>query len=56
MSAASSSAAFDLRCEIREKMVVWLQEHHPRGLPPGTDAVRQPQGGEGAGAERAPAV
>ena len=33
MSAASSSAAFDLRCEIREKMVVWLQERHPRALP-----------------------
>src|SRR5215212_10955360 len=33
MSAASASAAFDLRCEIREKMVVWLQERHPRALP-----------------------
>ena len=33
MSAASSSAAFELRCEIRERMVVWLQTNHPRTLP-----------------------
>ena len=33
MSAASSGSAFDLRCEIREKMVVWLQEHYPKALP-----------------------
>jgi len=33
MSAASSGAAFNLRCDIREKMVVWLQEHYPQALP-----------------------
>ena len=32
MSAASSSAAFDLSCEIREKIVLWLQENHPKAL------------------------
>jgi small-conductance mechanosensitive channel len=33
MSAASSSAAFDLRCEVREAMMVWLQENSPGALP-----------------------
>jgi small-conductance mechanosensitive channel len=33
MSAGASSASFELRCEIRERMVVWLQENHPRALP-----------------------
>ncbi|HEV2560262.1 MAG TPA: mechanosensitive ion channel domain-containing protein [Microvirga sp.] len=33
MSAASSSAAFDLSCEIREKMILWLQGNNPMVLP-----------------------
>jgi small-conductance mechanosensitive channel len=33
MSARSSGAAFDLSCEIREKMVLWFQEYHPTALP-----------------------
>ncbi len=33
MSATSSGAAFDLRCEVREKMMVWLQENSPGALP-----------------------
>jgi hypothetical protein len=33
MSVASSSAAFDLRCEVRETMMVWLQESSPGALP-----------------------
>jgi small-conductance mechanosensitive channel len=47
MSAASSSAAFDLRCEIRERMVVWLQENHPRALPhmPGQTVPQPDRGG-----------
>jgi hypothetical protein len=32
-SAADSAAAWDLRCEIREKLIAWLQEHHPGALP-----------------------
>jgi hypothetical protein len=56
MSAGSSSAAFDLRCEIREKMVVWLQEHYPRALPKvRTQSVPQPGGAPGAEAEQAAA-
>ena len=33
MSARNAPRAWDLRCEIREKMVVWLQETHPGSLP-----------------------
>lgn len=33
MSAASSSAAFELRCYVREKMLDYLQREHPSALP-----------------------
>ncbi|MGZ9811959.1 mechanosensitive ion channel family protein [Pseudoroseicyclus sp. H15] len=33
VSARNSPTAWDLRCEIREKMVNWLQEAHPTALP-----------------------
>ncbi|HEX5136146.1 MAG TPA: mechanosensitive ion channel domain-containing protein [Planctomycetota bacterium] len=33
MSAGDSSAAWDLRCEVREKMIAWLQRKHPECLP-----------------------
>ncbi|MEM1325460.1 MAG: mechanosensitive ion channel domain-containing protein [Bacteroidota bacterium] len=33
VSAQSSSDAFDLRCEIREKMVTFIQENYPESLP-----------------------
>lgn len=33
VSAPDSSTAFDLRCEVRERVVGWLQEHHPEALP-----------------------
>jgi small-conductance mechanosensitive channel len=32
-TAADSSAAFDLRCEIREKFIAYIQQHHPATLP-----------------------
>lgn len=32
-SAAGSGAAFDLRCEIREQMIGWLNAEHPYALP-----------------------
>jgi len=32
-SAASAGDAFDLRCEIREKMIDFLQREHPEALP-----------------------
>jgi small-conductance mechanosensitive channel len=33
MSANSSGAAFDLRCEVREKLLAFLQKEHPGALP-----------------------
>ncbi len=33
MSAPGSSAAWDLRCHVREKLIAFLQEHHPQSLP-----------------------
>ncbi|MAI90235.1 mechanosensitive ion channel family protein [Ponticaulis sp.] len=33
MSAKNSPIAWDLRCEIREKMIAWLQSDHPGALP-----------------------
>jgi len=33
MSANSAAHAFDLRCEVREKMIAFLQQEHPEALP-----------------------
>jgi small-conductance mechanosensitive channel len=33
MSASNSSAAFDLRCYVREKLIAYLQKNHPGSLP-----------------------
>ncbi|MFG0283630.1 MAG: mechanosensitive ion channel family protein, partial [Phycisphaerales bacterium JB039] len=33
VSAADASAAWNLRCDVREKLIVWLQENHPGALP-----------------------
>lgn len=33
MSARTSPQAWDLRCEIREKLIAWLQEAYPDALP-----------------------
>ncbi len=33
MSAADSGAAWDLRCLVRERLIGYLQEHHPGALP-----------------------
>ncbi|MEA3133328.1 MAG: hypothetical protein QOG17_1174, partial [Gammaproteobacteria bacterium] len=32
-TAADSSKSFDLRCEIREKFIAYIQRNHPHGLP-----------------------
>lgn len=39
MSANSAGAAFDLRCEVREKLVDFLQREHPGALPRRRNAV-----------------
>ncbi|ONG44336.1 mechanosensitive ion channel protein MscS [Pseudoroseomonas deserti] len=33
VSAGNAGRAFDLRCEVREKMIDWLQREHPGALP-----------------------
>ena len=33
VSAEDSSKQWDLRCEVREHMVTWLQKNHPEALP-----------------------
>ena len=33
MSASDSSKAWDLRCYVREKLIEYLQNHHPQSLP-----------------------
>ncbi len=33
VSAGSAPRVFDIRCEVREKMIAWLQKEHPRALP-----------------------
>lgn len=33
MSAEDAATAWDLRCEVRERLVAWLREHHPEALP-----------------------
>ena len=33
MSARNAAAAWDLRCQIREQMISWLQTEHPGALP-----------------------
>ena len=32
-SAVDASLAWDLRCEVREKLILLLQRHHPESLP-----------------------
>jgi small-conductance mechanosensitive channel len=44
VSAADASKAWDLRCEVREKLIAFLQEHHPDCLPRvRIDLVRVPE-------------
>ncbi len=33
MSASDSSSAWELRCEVREKLIDWVQTHYPESLP-----------------------
>ncbi|HEY5658033.1 MAG TPA: mechanosensitive ion channel domain-containing protein [Myxococcota bacterium] len=49
VSAADASSAWDLRCEVREKLLGWLQTHHPEALPRLRTAL------EGAPTRRGPA-
>lgn len=33
MTAANADHAWELRCEVRERLLAWLREHHPEALP-----------------------
>lgn len=44
VSASNAGAAFDLRCEVREKLITFLQEAYPEALPRLRALVVQPQG------------
>lgn len=50
MSARNAALAFDLRCEVREALVAWLQAEHPEALPRARgeiDLKGRPQGAPG---------
>jgi small-conductance mechanosensitive channel len=49
MSARSSPRAWDLRCEVREKIVSWLQRAHPEALPTARAELRGAAAGTGGG-------
>jgi small-conductance mechanosensitive channel len=46
-TAADSGKAWDLRCELREKIISFIQQQHPNGLPR-MRAALEPQTGNGA--------
>ena len=56
MSSRNSSENFDLRCLVREKMIAWIQQNHPKAFPTARFAavaevpvgVRSPQSSSGA--------
>lgn len=54
VSATSAGRAFDLRCDMREKLIDFLQREHPRALPrlraEGVEMWLQPDGRPGEGA------
>jgi small-conductance mechanosensitive channel len=64
VSAESAASAWDLRCEVREKLLAWLQREYPEALPrvraeleaPAPDGpgaqVPPPEGSEEGGRER----
>ncbi|MBR0643027.1 mechanosensitive ion channel family protein [Plastoroseomonas hellenica] len=47
VSASNAGRAFDLRCEVRETMIAWLQAEHPGALPRRRAEVAPlPEGGQ----------
>ena len=48
VSAGTAGRAFDLRCEVREKMIGWLQREHPEALPRRRAEIATAEGGEPA--------
>jgi hypothetical protein len=52
MSAPGSSAAWDLRCHVREKLVQFLQERYPQCLPRARAEVTGQLAGNGQDPEK----
>jgi small-conductance mechanosensitive channel len=46
-SAANAGNTFDLRCEIREKLIDWLQREQPAALPRARSEAQLPPSGDG---------
>jgi len=42
VSADSAPSAWDLRCEVRERLLAWLQRQHPEALPRLRTEMRAP--------------
>jgi small-conductance mechanosensitive channel len=42
VSADSAQSAWDLRCEVRERLLSWLQRQHPQALPRVRAALEPP--------------
>jgi small-conductance mechanosensitive channel len=53
VSAANASAAWDLRCQVREKLLDYLRESHPEGFPRVRASLMQSRNG---GADAAPFI
>jgi len=44
VSARDAGSVFDLRCEVREKMIAFLRENHPDALPRNRMTVAEADG------------
>ncbi|MEA2923397.1 MAG: hypothetical protein QOD25_519 [Alphaproteobacteria bacterium] len=59
LSARSAADAFDLRCDIREQLIAFLQQEHPTALPRArAESLRadSPQARPGARQDAAPGM
>jgi small-conductance mechanosensitive channel len=55
-SAADAGKTFDLRCELREKLIGWLQREHPDALPRARSEAQPPPSGDGRALAQAAAA
>jgi small-conductance mechanosensitive channel len=52
VSAVDSPTLWDLRCQVRERLVVWLQQRHPGSLPRARAEIHDQRADVGRGAPR----
>jgi hypothetical protein len=50
ISGRNASQTFDLRCEVREKLMAWLKTEHPGALPRDRLEFQPPMTGQTPGA------